>query len=620
MKSGTTVTDAKCTEKIATCSSFDGSLISKCPKDKCSEDLSTGKCTRRTCSSFATEIMNCPTTYCLQDLAANTCTVKPPTCESFKDTTLSRCPAAYCSIDQRANICTPRTCSSFETQIDLCPTLFCVKDMTTRSCTPKPKECGTFSGAQIANCPTDRCVADAGASICNDKPRTCPDFDGALLQHCPQDKCNLDLATRTCRAKAPACSTYETRLDFCPKDRCAVDFIQRTCLPKTCGSESVTLKDKDAGPYVTDKTGRRHVKYILPLNTGNGAVNWDLSVINFTYDYYPFYQVSPAEGQCQISSFALLNDDGTLLKSRMVGTGNNGLSLTMNTTAVATYRFLLQATTKGGVRSPKVAVTMGVCRENSLSASSQVISRVIDRYSTNVFNTAAGAEMPNVHRVDFYKWRDLFKNGCGSCQPRFQIVSSDKVQFNAPIWFDAEHNLLIKTTEGLRVKGYIKVFFADKHCERISEPVYVPFKFEICGQERVSVVEPTTSLSQKFMMGIDKDVELSFEDLRKEFKTDSDHCKIQRFQVVTRFDGVYYDLSPNLASRFYNSPTGIRLINYLGAEQDLTVYIKAFSTGKAFAYKPLKVSYKQNSAPSIGGDISQNLVEVKEDDDNTGKT
>ena len=493
-----------------------------------------------------------------------------------------------------------------------------MKDLTIKSCTPKPKECRTFSGAEISRCPTDRCVADASTNVCADKPKTCPDFDGALLQHCPQEACNLNITARTCRAKPPACSTFETKLDFCPKDRCVVDFIKRACLPKTCGGEKVTLKEKDVGPYVTDKYGRRHVKYVLPLGTSNGAVSWDLSAINFHYDYYPFYQVTPDDGQCPIQSFQLLREDGTAMKSTMVGTGTTGRSLSLDTSVVGTYRFLLQASTKGGVRSPKVAVTMGVCRENSLSAAQQVISRVIDRYSTNIYD--ATTAMPNVHRIEFYKWRDLFKNACGSCQPRFQIVSSDKVQFQAPIWFDANDNLLIKTTEGLRVKGYIKVFFSDKHCERISQPVYVPFKFEICGQERVSIVNPTASLTQKFMMGIDKDVELTFEDLRAEFRTDSEHCKVQSFQVVTEYGGVYYDLSPNLASRFYTSQTGIRLINYLGAPQDLTVYIKAFSTGKSVAYKPLKISYVRNSAPSIGGDISQNLVEVKEGEDNTGKT
>jgi len=450
----------------------------------------------------------------------------------------------------------------------------------------------------IAECPPDFCVADTTALTCAPKPLTCSDFNGDKLALCPQDKCNLDLTLRTCSPKPPACSTYAKTLDLCPKDRCQVDFIQRTCLDRTCGSEKVYLKH--LGPYTVDTTGRTQIGVVVPLGAADGAVRWDLRQVNFEYDYYPVYGVQPADGQCQISSYQLLNVDGTPYRSNMLGVANN-VMFRLDTTVVGHYEFLIQASTSGAVRSEKVGVTAAVCREGSMSASTEVISRVIERYSTNVFNEANS--LPNVHRIDFYRWRDLFKNACKACQPRYEIVNADKVKAAAPIWLDASNNILIKTTEGLRFKGFVKVSFPSKHCQRISGPVYIPLKFEICGQERVSVVDSASSLTQKFVMGIDSDVELLFDELRKEFKTDSEVCTIKSFQVVSEYNGVYYDLSPNLASRFSHSSTGIKLINYLGAEQDLTVYIKAFSSGKRFAYKPLKISYTNNQAPTIGGDI-----------------
>ena len=288
----------------------------------------------------------------------------------------------------------------------------------------------------------------------------------------------------------------------------------------------------------------------------------------------------------------------------------------IDTTAVGHYQFLLQASTPA-VRSEKVGVTAAVCREGSMSASTEVISRVIERYSTNVFNEAES--LPNVHRIDFFSWRDLFKNACSACRPAFEIVNADKVKAAAPIWLDANNNILIKTTEGLRFHGFVKVYFPGTQCQRISEPVYIPLKFEICGQERVGVVDTASTLTQKFVMGIDPDVELLFDELRKQFKTDSEVCTVKSFQVVSEYAGVYYDLSPNLASRFSYSSTGIKLINYLGAEQDLTVYIRAISSGKQFAHKPLKISYVSNQAPTIGGDLA-NVIEVREDDDNAGQT
>jgi len=57
---------------------------------------------------------------------------------------------------------------------------------------------------------------------------------------------------------------------------------------------------------------------------------------------------------------------------------------------------------------------------------------------------------------------------------------------------DAEGNLRIKTTEGFRFNGYLKIGYFSQHneqCARINEPQYVKLSFEICGNEQVLVRE-----------------------------------------------------------------------------------------------------------------------------------
>lgn len=156
----------------------------------------------------------------------------------------------------------------------------------------------------------------------------------------------------------------------------------------------------------------------MPVGLNNGAVNWDLSKIQFDYEYYPFYRVEPNDGQCPINRYNLLDTRGNYLQSQYIAT--NGLNIRVNTTQATTHKFLIQASTTGYVSSEKVMVTMGVCARNSLSrASTETISRVIERYSSNVYNR----DLPNTHLIEFYKWSSLFKNACLACTPKFAIVS-----------------------------------------------------------------------------------------------------------------------------------------------------------------------------------------------------
>jgi hypothetical protein len=57
----------------------------------------------------------------------------------------------------------------------------------------------------------------------------------------------------------------------------------------------------------------------------------------------------------------------------------------------------------------------------------------------------------------------------------------------------------------------------------------------------------------------------------------------------------------------------------MGNDQDLTVYIKGTSSGNQGAYKPLKIRYITNRAPTIGGDTRGNKVEVDEDENNNNQ-
>lgn len=47
-------------------------------------------------------------------------------------------------------------------------------------------------------------------------------------------------------------------------------------------------------------------------------------------------------------------------------------------------------------------------------------------------------------------------------------------------------------------------------------------------------------------MGIDKDEEILYDKLKEYFKTDSYNCLIKDFRLVTKDDGLDYDISPNL--------------------------------------------------------------------------
>lgn len=253
-----------------------------------------------------------------------------------------------------------------------------------------------------------------------------------------------------------------------------------------------------------------------------------------------------------------------------------------------------------------------------MTASSNGISEVIERYSQNT------ADVQGEHVIPYYKWKDLFQYGCAACSlPRFAIVDSAHLPVNASIWLDQDHNLRIKTHSGLRFKGFLKAYFdknVDYSCYSINtEPKFVALDFEICGLENVYAVDPNAALNYKFLMGVDQDEFLTHEVLRSHFKTDSQNCGLSDdFRLVTNNDGTDYPLSPNLMGRFGLAPTGIKLINYLGAELTVTVYIRGSSTGNQGAYKKLVISYVQNDSPVVSGDIQLNRVEVREDDDNTG--
>ena len=120
-------------------------------------------------------------------------------------------------------------------------------------------------------------------------------------------------------------------------------------------------------------------------------------------------------------------------------------------------------------------------------------------------------------------------------------------------------------------------------------------------------------------MGIDQDEEILFSDLKKEFRSDSSNCDISSFKIVTKNDGSDYDLSPILAPRFNFGATSLKLINYMGNEQTLSLYVKGISSGDQGAYKPLKISYLVNKAPVVSGDLVGNQIEVREDDDNSNQ-
>ena len=92
------------------------------------------------------------------------------------------------------------------------------------------------------------------------------------------------------------------------------------------------------------------------------------------------------------------------------------------------------------------------------------------------------------------------------------------------------------------------------------------------------------------------------------------------YRLVSKNDGTDYDISPNLSTRFNFGGTSLQLLNYIGNEIDITVYIRGASTGNKSAYQRLDISYIQNKSPIVSGDIQNNKVEVLEDDDNVGQT
>jgi len=138
-----------------------------------------------------------------------------------------------------------------------------------------------------------------------------------------------------------------------------------------------------------------------------------------------------------------------------------------------------------------------------LTASSSVISKVIERYSQNT------ADAQGEHVIHYYQWKDYFQYGCAACSlPRFQIVDQvTRLPVNESIWLDQDLNIRIKTHSGLRFRGLLKAYFdknVDYSCYSINtEPQFIELDFEICGLENVYTVDPSTAASYKFLMGID---------------------------------------------------------------------------------------------------------------------
>jgi hypothetical protein len=153
---------------------------------------------------------------------------------------------------------------------------------------------------------------------------------------------------------------------------------------------------------------------------------------------------------------------------------------------------------------------------------------------------------------------------------------------------------------------------SDANCQRINKPVYLKLSFEICGLEKVALNDPSP-LTFTFNMGIDDPKELSLNDLRSYFRSNSRFCSItNNFRITTRSDGSDFPLSPNLAKRFSVGASSIKLLNnFIGENQETKLFIKGVSSGDQGAYKPLNIKYIKNRSPQIKGDIAMRTITVR---------
>ena len=146
----------------------------------------------------------------------------------------------------------------------------------------------------------------------------------------------------------------------------------------------------------------------------------------------------------------------------------NQTTLVINSTTVQNFEYFITATSKGGRTSQPVHIKLGICANNSLSAvSSSSVNEVIERFSTNVYDR----DLQNTHIIDHWSWSKFFENDCFLCQPTYSIVDSNFNETSGPVWVDEDDHIRIKTTEGLRFRGYIKAGYSsvdDQSCARVN--------------------------------------------------------------------------------------------------------------------------------------------------------
>jgi hypothetical protein len=148
---------------------------------------------------------------------------------------------------------------------------------------------------------------------------------------------------------------------------------------------------------------------------------------------------------------------------------------------------------------------------------------------------------------------------------------------------DNTKDILIDTSAGMKFDGQVQIDYNspenDANCKALSAPVFFGLHFEICGRENVYVVDKSPIIHD-FVMGVSPDKEFTEEDLRKMFFTDSDNCKIVKFDLFIQDAGQYYPISINLASRFLWNGNNLKMINYMGFENKVNIFIGAISAGK----------------------------------------
>ena len=124
----------------------------------------------------------------------------------------------------------------------------------------------------------------------------------------------------------------------------------------TCGSETITLRDQDIGLYTIDTQNHREFKYIIPVGESNGLVEWDLTLINYEFGYYPFWKINSPNGpQCGLERYTIFDIQNN--NARIVG----NTMLELDTGSPSFSSFYLEASSVGGVVSEKVSVKVGVC-------------------------------------------------------------------------------------------------------------------------------------------------------------------------------------------------------------------------------------------------------------------